>query len=91
MSASLISGFYPLLVAGVSVFLTSQLVLSRVHTAVHDRLDMLIAQQLASVDAKPDLEYQPPVLHGHDQGQGQGQEQRPAEQSSHELPLVTQL
>lgn len=42
VQASLTSGAIPLLIAGVSVFLTSYLVLSYAKVAVHDRLDRLV-------------------------------------------------
>jgi hypothetical protein len=42
VEAALTSGAIPLLIAGVSVFLTSQLVLSYAKAAVHDRIDRLV-------------------------------------------------
>lgn len=51
VSASLIQGCFALLVAGVSVFLTSQLVLGYAHSAVHDRLNDLLEANKKQVQA----------------------------------------
>jgi hypothetical protein len=48
VGASLVSGCYPLFAAGISVFLTSQLVLRYMHAAVHDRIDDLLLEDAAN-------------------------------------------
>ena len=48
VGASLIGGCYPLFAAGVSIFLTSQLVLGYMHRSVHDRIDDLLLADAAT-------------------------------------------